>query len=216
MDFVYEVKHRGFYINIEDAVKIGRGNFSDIYKVYINKSDNFKEKYLEHKTYGNFHYYIYTNLTFYDPQDALRIEEEQNILINERNKLFEKRKTMKYNEIPKLGWCDYPEQFVEKCPYFNGTVKFYKLTRETHPDYPISEYRDYSSKYYVAKYIGNYDIEYTNTKFSFYDGKKSNIHGIPYPKIDEIWEFETDRYPFGEFIFTPTMIKKINCGRLLD
>jgi hypothetical protein len=120
---------------------------------------------------------------------------------------------------PKLGWCDYPEQFAEKCPNFNGVVKFHKITRIGTPYYKLSTYHDYSSKhvdsYYHAIYIGNYTIS-DSVKFEYYDGITSGFDGTFYPQIDEIWEFETDRFPFGNFMWEFTFMKKVENGKMLD
>jgi hypothetical protein len=209
MNEIFKVEEYGYYTSIEDAVKAGKGSFRHIYKIILNKKDNYEEIFLKNQYYGNFHYYIYNNNTFYDPQDSVRLQEEIKKVEIQREELFQERKNMTYTQTPYLGWCDYPAQFAEKCPNYCGIVKFKKIVRKDSEYYQIREYQDFSSKhvdtYYPAIYIGNYDISHSNyVKFDYFDGKTPDNYNICYPKIDEIWEFETDRYPFGDFLYSPT------------
>jgi hypothetical protein len=220
MEHIFKVENLGYYTTLEEAVKIGKDNYRNIYKISLNKENNYQQEFLEHKRFGEFNYYLFPDGTFYDPQDSDRLQEEKNKIIIARAESFEKKKSEKYQKAPKLGWCDYPEQFAEKCPNFNGVVKFKKITRIIASYYKISTYHDYSSKYvdsyYPAIYIGNYDIAENSVKFEYYDGITSRFDGIFYPKIDEIWEFETDRFPFGNFIWDFTLKKKVINGKMLD
>lgn len=220
MEHIYKVEDLGYYTSLQDAVNIGKDNYRNIKKVTLNKKNNYEELLLEHKKYGTFNYYLNPDGSFYDPQDADKLQEEKNKLNISRGKSFEKKKSEKYQKAPKLGWCDYPEQFAEKCPNFNGIVKFKKITRIGTPYYRIQTYHDYSSKhvdtYYPAIYIGNYDITSDTVKFQYYDGVTSGFNGINYPQIDEIWEFETDRYPFGNYIWDFDFKKKVENGKMMD
>lgn len=108
------------------------------------------------------------------------------------------RQNMRYKELF-IGWCDYPEQFIEKYPEFKGSVKYQKITRIENPEIILKNYEDYSSKYVNVYYIGNYKFEY-DIKFSIYDGTNENYNGVLIPKIDKIWEFSTNRFPFDDYI----------------
>jgi hypothetical protein len=220
MEFIFKVVDNGYYTNLEDAVKVGKNCRCDILKVILNKESNFQEEFLYCNTFNEFVYFTYQDNTFYDPQDAVRLQEENEKEIEAQNKKFEEKKKEIFKRAPKLGWCDYPEQFAEKCPSFKGVVKFLLIKRKNSPKFLIRQTEDYSSKHvennYYAEYIGNYDIEFSSKPFSNYDGKTTRYNGAFYPKIDEIWQFETDRYPFGNFLFDyPTLEVKVENGKIM-
>lgn len=218
MEFIYQVNYHGYYTNLEDAIKIGKNCHCNILKVILNQESNFQENFLYCNTFNEFVYFTYQDGTYFDPQDSVRLQEEMEKEKESENKKFEEKKKETYKKTPKLGWCDYPEQFAEKCPNFKGIVKFELVERIKNPKYNIRQYKDCSSKYvdtyYYADYIGNYDIEYSERPFSNYDGKTTRYNGTLYPKIDKIWVFETDRYPFGDFSLMYDFKMKVENGKM--
>lgn len=46
-----------------------------------------------------------------------------------------------------------------------------------------------------------------------YDGLQTRFDGAFYPKIDEIYEFETDLYPFGNFMWSYDIILRVDNGK---
>lgn len=209
--------HRGYYTDLETAVIKGKKYGCNINKVHINKEDgNVKEPFLNLKTYGRYTYYVHVaNSIMYDPeQDGPGLATERERIMEERARKEDIAKKMIYGNIPKLGWCDYPKQFAEKCPSFTGIVKFRKLNRIKHPTYKVRRWLDCSSKHveenYYAEYIGNHQIN--NTEFRNFDGVTEDCNGVPYPVIDDLWEFETDRYPFDDFLWITDLIMKVDKG----
>lgn len=219
MEYFYKVQNCGYYTDLDQAVKVAKNNKCDILIITVNKIDDYQKNYLKHNVFQDFVYLTYTDNTFYDPLDETRLQEEKDKYKEYEIKKFEERKNIIYKNTPKLGWCDYPEQFAEKCTNFNGVVKFQLIKRLNVRKFELAQYRDYSSKYvdsyYYAEYIGNYNIDYLPTNFSKYDGKTIRNDGTLYPLIDEIWLFETDRYPFGNFLYDLTLKVKVNNGKMI-
>ena len=153
------------------------------------------------KKFKNFVWFVDPNTNEFifesDREKLANIFEEEKDMMT---KNFEKEKEYKYSSPPILGWCDYPEQFFEKCPGFIGTVKFSRLLRNNVPNYILEKSRD------SAEYIGNHKL-ISYTEFKEYTGTNYNSFQI-LPKIDEIWKFETDKYTKNDFIFNVDKIIK--------
>jgi hypothetical protein len=213
---IFLVKNCGYYSNLENAIFIGKNNRKDIYQIIIdnnlsldeNENDNdskYNKIYLKIIQYCDFYYYIYAeNENFYDENDKITLEKLKQKQ-RELDKIeFENKKNIIYEKPILLGWVDYPKQFFEKNPSFNGIVRFQKLLRKDFPNYILKNYQDCSSKhvdeYYYAEYIGNYEI-FFKKEFFMYDGETINEDGRLFPNIEEIWKFETDRYPFQDWLF---------------
>jgi hypothetical protein len=232
---IYLVKNCGYYSTIENAIKVAKKNNNHIYKIVIDnnldlfnddwykndeESNNYEILYLRFNTFLDFCYYTYADSgNFYDENDKILLEENKNKQ-NEIDKAnFEIRKNTIYQETILLGWCDYPKQFFEKNPTFNGVVKFQKIKREENSKYILRNYVDCSNKYvdtyYFAQYIGNYELSYEK-EFLNYDGKTEDINGKILPKIDEIWLFETNMYPFEDWIILPDITYEIKNGIIFD
>lgn len=219
MNVIYKVDKWGYYTDLDQAIKVGKLGTADVFKIFLNQEDDYKEKYLVSNVHGKFVYYTYLNGVFFDPDDKHRLQEEMDKHEAVKNKEFEERKKTIYSHTPDLGWCDYPEQFVEKCPSYKGVVKFELMERKTRPYYPVVQWRDCSSvddNYYGdGIYIGNYDLGRYGAKFEKYDGKTKNIDGTLYPRIDAIWKFQTENYPLGNFIVDHTTLMKVENGKII-
>lgn len=232
---IFLVKNCGYYSNIENAIIVAKKNYKHIYQIVIDNNldlcnddwyanneeiNNYEILYLRFNRFLDFCYFTYADTgNFYDENDKILLEENKNKQ-NEIDKTnFEKRKNIIYQIPILLGLCDYPMQFLEKNPTFNGVVKFQKITRENNPKYILRDYVNCSSKhvdaYYYAQYIGNYELFFERAFFR-YDGKTSDNDGKIIPKIDEIWLFETDMYPFNDWVILPDIKYNIKNGTIFD
>lgn len=219
MDFIYKVAGGGYYTTLEKAIEDGKQESADIWKIIPNQKDDYEEKFLTCNVYGNLVYYTYSNDQFFDLNDEQRLHEEeakQQVLLE---KEFRERKSMTYEHTPDLGWCDYPEQFVEKCPKYTGTIRFDFIERKKRPYYPIVEWKIHSSpidNYYGdSLYIGNYKFGKYETKFEDYNGKTKNEDGIPYPRIDALWKFQTQKCPLGNFVVNYDITMEVENGKII-
>jgi hypothetical protein len=174
---MYKVKGYGYYNNLVDAVFMAKKMNMHIYKIEVNKDTDYKKLYLRAKKYDKFIYLVHEeDGSFYDKNDMDTLNKLKEKYDETVKNEMERKKQIRYTKerMPLVGWCDYPEQFTEKCPEYNGKVMFEKITRNLNPGYIIKDYEDYSSKYvdryYPAMYIGNYSLEY-NQIFEKYDGK---------------------------------------------
>jgi hypothetical protein len=232
---IYLVKNCGYYSTIEKAIIVAKKNYKHIYQIVIDnnsdlcndkwytydeESNNYEILYLRFNKFLDFYYYTYEDSgNFYDENDKILLEENKNKQ-NEIDKAnFEKRKNNIYQKPILLGLCDYPKQFLEKNPTFNGVVKFQKIKREENPNYILQNFIEcssiYDDTYYYAKYIGNYELSYRKTIFN-YDGKTVDNNGKILPKIDELWLFETNMYPFEDWVILPNIIYEIKNGIIFD
>lgn len=219
MQFIYELgKGRyGYHTELEKAVLIASAHCCEIDKLYLDRENDFREPFLELRRYNQMSYYVYaSNKELFNPgEDVPKLAREKRAVEEERQQM-ECARAATYRKTPEFGWCDYPQQFVEKCPFFSGTVKFEKIERNKCPGYLVRTWKERSSKhvdgYYIGVYIGNHPLQ--ETQFHKFDGITTDPRGIPYPKVDELWKFETDGYPFQDFVLYDDIKLRIDSGNL--